>query len=321
VGRERGRRGGLIRFPGWLPVTFRAVEELLPWLSSPGAVALAGVWGAIWGSFLNVCIARVPRRLSVVRPGSHCFACRAPVRAVDNIPILSYFLLRGRCRSCGARFSVRYPLVELLAALLAAAIFWKFVAADPDGALAVRLARFSLYFAFAATLIVLAFIDLDTKLLPDLITLPAIPVFFLAAFGAHDVPWGERAIGVAAGYLFIRIIADAYYYLLKREGMGLGDGKLLALVGAVLGWKSLPITLFAGSLLGTAISLPVLLAARRRRPNDADSAAPVSDRPQALDSDTTLARAQVPFGPFLAMGALIYLFAGQAIVRLLLGGD
>jgi leader peptidase (prepilin peptidase)/N-methyltransferase len=283
------------------------VDELLAWLSSPGAVALAAVWGAIWGSFLNVCIARVPRGLSVVRPGSHCFACRAPVRAIDNIPILSYWLLRGRCRACGTRFSVRYPLVELLTALLAAAIFWKFVAGDPDGALAVRLARFSLYFAFTATLIVLSFIDLDTKLLPDVITLPAIPIFFLAAFGAHDVPWGERAIGVVAGYLFIRIIADAYYYLLKREGMGLGDGKLLALVGAALGWKSLPITLFAGSLLGTAISLPVLLVARRRG--------------HEADGETKLARVQVPFGPFLAMGALVYLFAGRAIVGLLLGGD
>jgi len=287
------------------------VDELLAWLSSPGAVALAGLWGAIWGSFLNVCIARVPRGLSVVRPGSHCFACQAPVRAMDNLPILSYWLLRGRCRACGARFSMRYPLVELLTALLAAAIFWKFVAGDPDGALAVRLARFSLYFAFTAILIVLSFIDLDTKLLPDVITLPAIPIFFLAAFGAHDVPWSERAIGVAAGYLFIRIIADAYYYLLKREGMGLGDGKLLALVGAVLGWKSLPITLFAGSLLGTAISLPVLLAARRRAP----SAHP------APDGEMTLARVQVPFGPFLAMGALIYLFAGRAILGLLLGGS
>ncbi|HET6150109.1 MAG TPA: prepilin peptidase [Polyangia bacterium] len=283
------------------------MDELLAWLSSPGAVALAAVWGAIWGSFLNVCIARVPRGLSVVRPGSHCFACRAPVRAIDNIPILSYWLLRGRCRACGTRFSVRYPLVELLTALLAAAIFWKFVAGDPDGALAVRLARFSLYFAFTATLIVLSFIDLDTKLLPDVITLPAIPIFFLAAFGAHDVPWGERAIGVVAGYLFIRIIADAYYYLLKREGMGLGDGKLLALVGAALGWKSLPITLFAGSLLGTAISLPVLLVARRRG--------------HEADGETKLARVQVPFGPFLAMGALVYLFAGRAIVGLLLGGD
>jgi len=293
------------------------VDDSLAFLTSPAAVVLAGLWGAIWGSFLNVCIARVPKGLSVVRPGSHCMACGKPVRAVDNIPILSYFLLRGRCRSCGARFSIRYALVELLTGLLAAAIFWKFVAADPDGAVAVRLARFSLYFAFAGALVVLAFIDLDTKLLPDVITLPAIPIFFLSAFGAHDVPWLERVIGVAAGYLFVRLIADFYYYVLKREGMGLGDGKLLALVGAVLGWKALPIVIFSGSFLGALISIPLVVAARRRAPA---AAAPPAESSGDEAGEPSLARVQVPFGPFLAMGALIDLFAGPAILRLLLGG-
>ena len=287
------------------------MDESVAFLSSPLAVALAGLWGAIWGSFFNVCIARVPLGRSVVRPGSHCMACGAPVRAADNIPILSYFLLRGRCRSCGVRFSIRYALVELLTGLLSAALFWKFVAADPDGAVAIRLARFSLYFAFTGCLIVLAFIDLDTKLLPDVLTLPAIPIFFLSAFGAHDVPWLERAIGVAAGYLFVRLIADFYYYVLKREGMGLGDGKLLAVVGAVLGWKALPIVIFAGALLGTFISLPLLIAARRRRPGD---------RARRRARRASLARVEVPFGPFLAMGALVDLFAGATILRLLLGG-
>ncbi len=288
------------------------MDESVAFLASPLAVALAGLWGAIWGSFFNVCIARVPLGQSVVRPGSHCMACGAPVRAADNLPILSYFLLRGRCRSCGVRFSIRYALVELLTGLLSAALFWKFVAADPDGALAIRLARFSLYFAFTGCLIVLAFIDLDTKLLPDVITLPAIPIFFLSAFGAHDVPWLERAIGVAAGYLFVRLIADFYYYVLKREGMGLGDGKLLAVVGAVLGWKALPIVIFAGALLGTVISLPLLIAARRRRPAGAPGAEPAAE--------PSLARVEVPFGPFLAMGAVVDLFAGATILRLLLGG-
>ncbi len=282
------------------------MDDPLAFLTSPGAIVLAGLWGAIWGSFFNVCIARVPLGLSVVRPGSRCMACGTPVRAVDNIPILSYFLLRGRCRSCGARFSVRYALVELLTGLLSAAIFWKFVTSDPSGAVAVRLARFSLYFAFTGVLVVLAFIDLDTKLLPDVITLPAIPIFFLSAFGAHDVSWLERAIGVAAGYLFVRLIADFYYYVLKREGMGLGDGKLLAVVGAVLGWKALPIVIFSGSFLGALISIPVVVAARRRGPDPA--------------AESSLARVQVPFGPFLALGALVDLFAGQAILRLLLGG-
>ena len=292
------------------------MDDPLAFLASPIAVVLAGLWGAIWGSFFNVCIARVPKGLSVVRPGSHCMACGTAVRPADNIPILSYFLLRGRCRSCGVRFSIRYALVELLTALLAAAIFWKFVAADPGGAVAVRLARFSLYFAFAGALIVLAFIDLDTKLLPDVITLPAIPIFFLSAFGAHDVPWLERAIGVAAGYLFVRIIADFYYYVLKREGMGLGDGKLLAMVGAVLGWKALPIVIFSGSFLGALISIPLVVAARRR----GTATATTKDASDAEAEERSLARVQVPFGPFLVMGALIDLFAGPAILRALLGG-
>jgi leader peptidase (prepilin peptidase)/N-methyltransferase len=229
-------------------------------------------------------------------------ACGAPVRGIDNIPIVSYLVLRGRCRACKAGFSPRYALIEALMAVLGAALFWKFVAADPDGVVAVRLARFALYFAFVGALVVLSFIDLDTKLLPDVITLPSIPIFFLAAFGAHDVPWSERAFGVAAGYLFVRIIADAYYYILKREGMGLGDGKLLAMMGAVFGWKGLPFIIFAGSFLGAVISIPLLLIARRRGGNEAE-----------------LGLAQVPFGPFLALGGVIYLFAGPGLLARLMG--
>jgi leader peptidase (prepilin peptidase)/N-methyltransferase len=274
------------------------METLDPLLSSPFGVAMAALFGAVWGSFFNVCIARVPAGESVVRPASRCGSCRAPVRARDNIPILSYFLLRGRCRACGAPFSARYPLVEALAAALAAGLWWKLVAADPEGVAAVRLARFALYFAFAGALVVLSFIDLDTLLLPDVITLPAIPILFLAAFGAHDVSWQARAIGAAAGYLFVRLIADFYYYVLKREGLGLGDGKLLAMVGAVLGWKALPFVVFAGAFVGALVSIPVLLVARRRAGKTAEP----------------LAHTQIPFGPFLALGALVYLFVGRELL-------
>jgi leader peptidase (prepilin peptidase)/N-methyltransferase len=284
-------------------------------LSSPFAVIAAGLFGAIWGSFLNVCIARVPEGLSVVRPGSRCASCGAPVSARDNIPVLSYFLLRGRCRACGAPFSARYPLVELLAGLLAAALWWKLVAADPGEVVAIRLARFALYFAFAGVLIVLAFIDLATRRLPDVITLPAVPVLFLAAFGAHDVPWLERLIGAAAGYLVFRLIADGYYHYHrgKREGLGLGDGKLLALIGSVLGWRALPFVVFVGSVVGIAVMLPVAIAARRR---EAENEAEGED-----DGDLeapSLRQVQIPFGPFLAAAALIYLFAGEALYRRLL---
>jgi leader peptidase (prepilin peptidase)/N-methyltransferase len=271
------------------------MSESAAWLASPFAVAAAAIFGAIWGSFFNVCIARIPAGQSIVRPGSRCGACGVPVRALDNVPVLSYLWLRGRCRACAAPFSVRYPLVELLSALLAAALWWKCVALDPDGVVAIRLARFAFDFAFAGVLVVLSFIDLATLLLPDVITLPGIAVFFLAGFGVHEASWLARLIGAGAGYLFIFLIAELYYRVLDREGLGLGDAKLLALIGAACGWKALPVVVFAGSTLGTLISIPVLLATRRRR------------------ADQSLRDVQVPFGPFLALGALVYLFAGRTI--------
>jgi leader peptidase (prepilin peptidase) / N-methyltransferase len=282
------------------------VDELAALLSTPVALAGAAVLGAVWGSFFNVVIARLPRGDSVVRPASRCESCGAPVRAWDNVPLLSYLWLRGRCRACGARFSARYPIVEALTAALCAAIFWKFVMSDPGEVLAIRLGRFALYFAFAGALVVLSFIDLDTKRLPDVLTVPGTVVFFVAAFAAHDVSWRERAIGVVAGYLFVRVVADFYYYVLKREGMGLGDGKLLAMMGAVLGWKALPVILFAASVSGVAISVPLLIATRHRAHGERGS---------------SLRHAQVPFGPFLSLGALVYLFAGGHILALVIPSD
>jgi leader peptidase (prepilin peptidase) / N-methyltransferase len=278
------------------------MAESVAWLSSPFVVAAAAVFGAIWGSFFNVCIARVPAGQSIVRPGSRCGACGAPVRAFDNVPVLSYFWLRGRCRACAAPFSARYPLVEALGALLAAALWWRFVAADPDGVVAIRVARFAFYFAFTGVLVVLSFIDLATLLLPDVITLPAIAVFFLAGFGVHEATWLARLIGAAAGYLFVRLISDFYYYVLKREGMGLGDGKLLAVIGAALGAKALPFVVFAGALSGSLITLPVLLATRRRR------------------AAGSLRDAQIPFGPFLALGAILYMLAGPILLAAVADG-
>ncbi|MDB4983205.1 MAG: peptidase domain protein [Myxococcales bacterium] len=281
--------------------------ESVAWLATPVVVAIAAIFGATWGSFFNVCIARVPAGLSVVRPGSRCGACGAPVRAFDNVPILSYFWLRGRCRACAASFSLRYPFVEALGALFAAVLWWQLVAADPTGVLAVRLARFVYYFAFVGTLVVLAFIDLETWLLPDVITLPAIAVFFLAGFGVHEAGWLARAVGAVVGYGFVRLISDFYHYVLKREGMGLGDGKLLALIGAALGVQALPIVVFAGSILGALISLPLVLLSRRRRTSDA--------------ANESLRDVQVPFGPFLALGALIYMFFGRWLLRIATGAS
>ena len=295
--------------------------DALPTLNSPGlrlaaTLAAAGL-GALWGSFLNVCIVRIPRGMSVVRPASHCFACGKLVWARDNIPILSYLLLRGRCRHCGARFSPRYALVEAVAAALAALIFWTFVVDAPGEPLGVRAARFATYFAFAAVLLVLSFIDLDTKRLPDVITLPAIGVFFLAGFAVHDVSWSERAIGAAAGYLLVRIVADGYYYATGREGLGLGDGKLLAIMGALFGWKAIPAIVLLASLAGILVSVPVLVLRRRR---EAAAVPAVSPPPVA---PVSIRKAEVPFGPFLAASALAYLFLGKlawaALMRVLTG--
>jgi leader peptidase (prepilin peptidase)/N-methyltransferase len=279
------------------------MEESAAILSSPVMTVVAGVFGAIWGSFFNVAIARVPRHESVVRPGSRCPSCGQPIRAFDNVPIVSYLWLRGQCRSCGSRISPRYPLVELLSALLAAAIWWRFVAGDPAQAPGIRVARFACYFAFAGVLLVLSFIDLATRLLPNVITLPAIPILYLAAFSTHTAGWLDRLIGAAAGYLVFRLIADFYFYVLKREGLGLGDGKLLAIVGAVLGWKALPFVVFGASFVGPLVGIPVALLARRRSP-----------------TDEPLRRLQVPFGPFLAAAAVAYLFAGPWLNGWLEGG-
>jgi leader peptidase (prepilin peptidase)/N-methyltransferase len=276
------------------------MAESAEWLASPFAYVVAALFGAIWGSFFNVCIARIPKGQSIVRPGSRCVACGAPVRALDNVPVISYLVLRGRCRACGAPFSPRYPLVEALGALLGAALWWRCVgSASPEIATGVAVARFAFYFAFAGVLVVLSFIDLETLLLPDVITLPSIGVFLLAGFGVHQAPFFARILGAAVGYLFVRLIADFYYYVLKREGMGLGDGKLLALIGAALGWKALPLVIFSGAILGSLIAIPVLLATRHRRAGD-----------------ESLRDVQIPFGPFLALGGLLYVFVGRELLSL-----
>lgn len=281
------------------------MDEIAALVSSPFATALAATFGAVWGSFFNVCIARIPAGLSIVRPGSRCVSCGTPIRAFDNIPIISYVLLRGRCRACKQPFSLRYPLVEALAAIVAAALWMTFVSGDPGEVLAVRIARFAVYFAFAGVLIVLSFIDLATMRLPDVITLPAIPIFFLSGFATHHVPWLHRLIGAAAGYLFLRVISDFYYYVLKREGLGLGDAKLLALIGGLLGWRSLLFVLAVGGFAGSLISIPIVLWARRHRP--------------PTNADESLRHTQIPFGPFLAAAALAYVFLGPRLFSLVAG--
>jgi len=276
------------------------MDEIAPVLSSPALTVMAALFGAAWGSFFDVCISRIPAGESIVRPRSRCASCGTPIRPTDNIPIVSYLLLRGRCRVCKQPYGARTLLVEALSAAIAAALWLTFVAGDPGEALAIRVARFAVYFAFAGVLIVLSFIDLATLRLPDVITLPAIPIFFASGFATHHVPWLHRLIGAAAGYLVLRLIADFYWYVLKREGLGLGDAKLLALIGALLGWRSLLFVLLVGPFAGVLIGGPLLLLSRRRRP-------------PATAPEEPLRHAPIPFGPFLAAAAVVYVFLGPRL--------
>jgi leader peptidase (prepilin peptidase) / N-methyltransferase len=252
-------------------------------------VYIVFIVGAVVGSFLNVCISRIPKGESVIHPPSHCPKCRAPIRFFHNIPLVSYLLLRGRCCSCGERISFRYFAVELLMASLAVLLFYQF---------GLGLA-FVVGFVFVAALIVISFIDLDVRIVPDVISLPGILIgllfsvigHYLMGDSQHVVPTPLSAfIGVLAGGGFLLAVAWIYEKFTGVEGMGGGDIKLLAMIGAFLGWPSIPLTLFFSSLGGSVIGLSIMLAKG-------------VDRRYAL-----------PFAPFLCLGALVYLFFGREII-------
>jgi leader peptidase (prepilin peptidase)/N-methyltransferase len=248
--------------------------------------------GAIVGSFLNVCIHRLPRNLSVVLPSSRCPACSAPVRTFDNIPVISFILLRGRCRDCGAKISVRYPLVEILNALLFVLAVWRF-------GLGVHT---PFLFAFCSAMIVITFIDLDFQIIPDAITLPGVVVGLIGGSLVLPDPFDrfsvlglrESLIGLASGGAVFFLIAEVSYRILRQEAMGGGDIKMMAMVGAFMGWKSVLLTTFSGSLLGSLAGILIMVLKGKGR------------------------KTKIPFGPFLAAGALISLFCGQEIASLYL---
>ena len=252
--------------------------------------ALAVLFGSVIGSFLNVCIHRIPIGESIVFPPSRCPHCQKPIRPIDNIPIVSYLLLRGRCHNCAAPISARYPVVEAITGVAAAAAVWRFdVTVDALVA-----------FVFVAALIVITFIDFDHQIIPDVISLPGIAIG-LGLSLILDRPGVINAlVGAALGYGVLYAVATGYYWLRHEEGMGGGDLKLLAMVGAFLGWKAVPLTLLLGSLTGSVVGVS-LMAVRGR-----DSRAPI------------------PFGPFLAAGAVCALFFGDALIdwylRLATGG-
>lgn len=313
--------------------------------TSPSAYALAALLGALWGSFANVCIYRMPpseehpKGRSVVAPGSHCFACGHSVRWYDNVPFLSYLWLKGACRDCGASFSARYLLVEAATALLFVAVYYYVVAiAHIYDTPAEQMIRFAVLAAFVWTMVVITFIDLDHQLILNKITYPAIPVFYGLGLLLPGSSWKSGLIGLAIGYGLIRAISDGFYLLTGREGLGYGDGKLLAVVGALFGWQGVMVALFFGSMIGTVILVPYLLVLRAREPRESGAehassrrpsgamwaraeeasvpleAGECQDSPQPTESsgdeeeDSGMGRIAVPFGPFLASAAVIYLF-------------
>jgi leader peptidase (prepilin peptidase)/N-methyltransferase len=294
-----------------------AVRALEPLATSAGAYVMAVVLGLMWGSFANVCIYRMPptdehpKGRSVVSPGSHCGACGEPVRWYDNVPILSFLWLRGRCRACKTEFSARYLLVEALTGALFGVAWWAAVDASAMfEPLELRLLRFTVYAAFVMVMVVMTFIDLDHQLILDRMTYPSIPLFYAAGLLLGN-RWDEGLLGAAVGYATVWLIAEIYYRLTGREGMGLGDGKLLAVVGALLGWRGVVVALFGGSLVGSVITLTVLLLIRLGATKGAGAEGSSADGndDDGEDDGSDLTRTPVPFGPYLAIASMFYLFA------------
>ncbi len=244
------------------------------------ALAVASAYGLVVGSFLNVVIHRLPRGESLVRPPSRCPGCGAHVRWFDNVPVLSYVFLGGRCRSCKARISARYPAVELLGGVAAVAPLLRFGLTVP-GVEAMLLLML---------LIPLAFIDLEHHILPDVLTLPGIAVGLGCSFLGGLVPPLDAAVGAAIGAAVPLAVIVIYRWLRGAEGMGLGDSKLLAMIGAFLGWRGALLTLGVAATAGAAVGGALIASGKGRR-------------------DTEL-----PFGTFLGGASALVLFAGRALL-------
>jgi leader peptidase (prepilin peptidase) / N-methyltransferase len=256
---------------------FEAVAEAWP----AGMFVVVGLFGLAIGSFLNVVIARVPTGRSLVYPGSACPGCSAPLAWYDNIPVLSFLRLRGRCRACAMRISWRYPIVEAITAVI---LILAYLALGPSADFLVALVLFPALVAMTA-------IDLDHQMIPDVITLPGIPVGFLINLASGRTSWLDSVIGIlVGGGLFLVII------LVSRGGMGGGDLKLGAMLGAFLGWKALLFGLFVSIVLGGIIGAALLATGLRGRKDP------------------------IPFGPFLAAGGAMALVWGERAFGWWLGG-
>lgn len=296
---------------------------------SPWAVgALAFVWGTLWGSFLNVVIYRVPRGMSVVRPPSHCPACGAPVRPMDNVPVLSWVLLRGRARCCGAHISTRYAVVELLGGATAVAVAERVVHTVSPYAAATHVGSLFLAdFALSMALVAAAFIDAEHMVLPDAITLGG-AAFGLATPGLRGLTWGDVALGAAVGFVGVWLpFVVGYQALRGRAGMGLGDAKLVMLAGAWFGWPGAAFALFGGATQATVAAIVVLLLRgkieepaavvadrmeleRAAAAGDAEAQQALEDDPLGRPPGEGFFAARLPFGPFLCLATIEWMLAG-----------
>ena len=251
--------------------------------SSPIGEIVSSLFGLIFGSFFNVCILRLPLDESVVKTGSHCPKCKHPIPWYLNIPVLSYLFLRGKCRFCKAKISIQYPLVEIATGLMFLYLFSIYGFG----------LKFIVYGVFLSALLVVSVIDLHHQIIPDEISLPGIVIGFLVCFLTKDVLWWESLLGILLGGGSFLLIAWGYERFAGREGLGGGDVKLLGMIGAWLGYQSLLVVIVVSSAVGSVVGISFMLI-------------------KGKDFKTA-----IPFGPFLALGAFIYLFWGKALQDIL----
>lgn len=239
-------------------------------------------FGLIWGSFFNVCILRLPLDKSLIPP-SHCVHCKTKILWYHNVPVLSFLWLKGKCAACKTKISLQYPLVEVATAFLFLWLFYKY-------GLTIR---FFSYTVFASALLVISVIDLHHQIIPDEISLPGIVVGFVFALITHDLVWWESLLGAFLGGGVFFLVAWGYELITKREGLGGGDVKLLAMIGAWLGYQSLLPVIILSSALGSVVGIVLMLRYKKDL------------------------KAAIPFGPFLAAAALLYLQWGEKFQALL----
>jgi len=250
------------------------------YLLLPGVVVF--LFGSCIGSFLNVCIYRIPENRSIVSPGSSCPNCKTAIPFYLNIPILSYLFLKGKCRFCNHKISARYPFVEALTGVFALLLFLKF-----------GLTPALLYwFVFIAVLITISFIDFDHQIIPDIISLPGIIIFASSFYFLPEMTIKDTMLGILIGGGSLYAVAFLYALLKKQEGMGGGDIKLLAMIGAATGIKGVFFTIFTGSLLGTIFGILLM-----------------------VNSKIKNTKLKIPFGPFLSAGAILYIFYGAQLIQ------